>query len=489
MLDGMTVVLYLWLLGVVLVGFGGALAARGWWLDKAAGNYRRARCRKCWYVLEGIAARADGVTVCPECGVEAKKPRDLHRVRRQWMVVVAGVVMLGVGVYLCGRPVLDGGRWLYLLPRSVAARLWVWAGAENYGRDIRTRMAQGTATEAEIESVTGGARALVLKAAKGVGMGGMVAGVPPADIAAAFTALGRQPRDEEVERAAGVLMVENMPYLSQPATRYLVGMGVPMERRIEMGDAALAAKKGMVFPQEYLKMLSEADDSPVAMAALVRMAAGPRNAQLTSWARNSLINAEKGGLTGVMTAFREAKTVPDRAKLFELFGQLAPYRDSGDELVPFVLEVLAVPELRVKAREYLLQNDGRIEYTDEQIREWVKSDDQARVDLALELVGRRNRLPEGCGATVLKMIDAGKTVPRQVMFRFTGEDRWLWVARLNGGTPASRREACAVVASYGSRVPGSVEALQKIEGDAAESEEMRVAARDALRQLGVWRRE
>jgi hypothetical protein len=474
----MTATLYLWLLAMVLLCAGAMLIARGWWLDKAAGNHKRARCRRCWYELGATPPAADGAVTCPECGLVARTARELHRVKRNRWVVAAGAVLIAGGVYLSGRPLMQYGNWLYMLPRSVSARLWQWAGAEQYGRDLRRRVSMGTATEAEIDSLKGQNRRVVLKGAKSS------TGIIYNELDDAFKALATEGADPEVEAAAGVLQADRMPMFARSAITYLNAKDVPMARRIEMANAALAKAGPGAAPTEYFQMLLQSKD-PAAIAALVQAAAS--KASYASWARSDLIQTGAAGLRAVVDAFYAAKTPQERSSLLKLFGELFPHhRDPS--FMPFLFEVAADRQLGAQAAQLLNEIDGS-QLTDEQLKTLLLSGESAKVNFAIAAVEFRGaQLPEGCGEALLNMHDAGRRVMSvNLLSRFTGADRLLWLPRMEKGDLESRREACQVVRHILPPPPRAVEILRTIERNPRESEEMRVEARDALRQLGAWK--
>jgi hypothetical protein len=79
--------------GLALVCASGLIVAL-WALlgDWARRGWRRARCPKCWYDMEGVPT-VDGVYTCPECGAKGGTERWLHRSRRRWTWVALGVLM------------------------------------------------------------------------------------------------------------------------------------------------------------------------------------------------------------------------------------------------------------------------------------------------------------------------------------------------------------------------------------------------------------
>ncbi len=475
----MTFMVYMWLFATVLIAVGGALLACGWWLDKAAGNHRRARCRKCWYSLEGAAAREDGTTLCPECGTVARRARDMHRVRRSWAPLFAGLVMVGAGLFLSGRPYLQNGGWLYLLPRSMGARLWAWAGAEQYGREVRMRVAQGIATDAEIDSVAGGAKALVLRAVKSA------TGMITSDVEAAFASLSKQGADPEVEKAACALMLQPGPFYSRPAIAYLDAMKVPMKRRVELAAPLLKGTAGP--PVEYFEMLAASKD-PDALAELVRASLG--SGMNANFAKSRLIEADVPGLLAICTAFRDAKTDSEREELWTLFEGTAPFH-YGIEVVPFVEEVGALPVFSERAKRAAGMYSGRIKLSVEQVKAMLASDNPVQIAMACRGAEQLPALPEGCGVRILHLRDGGDAAmtnaTQQLIYKFAGPDRLLWIPRLKEGGVESRREACFVIRNMTPVLQEAVPVLRGIEASPAESEEMRVAARDALRQMGEGR--
>ncbi|MGH7132095.1 MAG: hypothetical protein ACREJO_09140 [Phycisphaerales bacterium] len=106
---------------------GGLLGVAALWLlwrgllaDRSRG---RARCPRCWYdlgSLVGLAAgggRGEGASspmfspvTCPECGRVVKRERQMHRTRRRWRMVVAGVmvVVIAGGLALTPKVRRDG---------------------------------------------------------------------------------------------------------------------------------------------------------------------------------------------------------------------------------------------------------------------------------------------------------------------------------------------------------------------------------------------
>lgn len=70
------------------VALAGVLALWAIFWDRPRG---RARCPKCWHSMAGLAER--GVTVCPECGKDAKRVRRLMRTRRRWRIAIPALLV------------------------------------------------------------------------------------------------------------------------------------------------------------------------------------------------------------------------------------------------------------------------------------------------------------------------------------------------------------------------------------------------------------
>ncbi|HYD01576.1 MAG TPA: hypothetical protein VEB22_10150 [Phycisphaerales bacterium] len=475
-----TLSMYLWLAGMVLAFLGGLLLARGWWLDKAAGNARRPRCRRCWYELQGAAPREDGSVTCPECGCVARSTKELHRVRRSWGAVAAAAVLLAGGLYLSGRPVLSGGRWLYMLPRAVSARLWESVGAESYGRTVRHRVATGTAIDAEIESVARGGKGLVLRTVKAPNA------TPWNDVSAALKALAASAPDPEVDAAAAQLMLANN-MLAREAAAYFQARGMPMAERVALIEAAMPAVKGTNPPTEYFEMLEKSAGDPAAAAALVRAASS--GDQWSQWARHSVMQAGEPTLKATEAAFRASTDAAQRKRIAELFVESYPYsRPKG--YGGFAVEMAKEKECRDLALRLFEFHSDTVVLPDATAKEWVLGNDAKLRAFALRIIGcQHGSLPEGCGEAVLRMHDAGVAMPCGVLGMFSGADRTLWLPRVKEGPVGQRRQACQMVAAMRPRFDEGVEVLRAVEADKGESEEMRVEARDALRRMGAWKGE
>ncbi|MBY0308280.1 MAG: hypothetical protein K2Q09_06020 [Phycisphaerales bacterium] len=477
----MTAMLYLWLLGLLLVAAGGMLIAQGWWLDKAAGNYKRSRCRKCWYELAATEPNSEGVTVCPECGTSARRPKDLHRVRRNGWLVLLGVALVAGGTYLSGARSLSNGNWLYLLPRWAAARLWKRVDAQQYGQQLKWRVVNGTATEAEVQSVAEGAKDLLVRALK-ARTGTMIQ-----DIDTALAALSReQGGDPEVDAAAAAALVQG-PWNGKSAVAYFQNRGVSMERRVELCEAAIAAGALTSPPNEYYEMLAGAKDDPAAMRGLVRAAAS--GGRWAPFVTHRLIDAGEKSLLAMADMYRASKDPKERAGLAKLFEDTFPFKGTS-ALTPFVLELCDDKADSAIGLQLLRFHSDKLSVPDDKLKEWILGEDTTRRDLALQQVGctgPRN-LPEGCGKVVIGMWDRDESLRCGVAEKFSGADRLLWLERAEKGRLGKRRDACVILAGMKPPLAEAEPLLRRIEADPAETEEMRVEARDALRRMGVWQK-
>jgi len=95
------------LLGVI----GLTLAAWSLFADRSRG---RRRCRKCWYIMDGLDSLR-----CPECGWETTRISRLYGTRRRWRWFVFALILLGGGYacYLTPKGQRDG--WVTVIPSSV----------------------------------------------------------------------------------------------------------------------------------------------------------------------------------------------------------------------------------------------------------------------------------------------------------------------------------------------------------------------------------
>ena len=103
---------WIWWAAALLLGAGGLwLAYRSLLADRSRG---RRRCRKCWYIMDGLDSLR-----CPECGWEAKRVRQLHRTRRRWRWFAVSVILL-IGAYACYlTPKGQRNGWETVMPTSV----------------------------------------------------------------------------------------------------------------------------------------------------------------------------------------------------------------------------------------------------------------------------------------------------------------------------------------------------------------------------------
>jgi hypothetical protein len=103
-----------------LVGVGVVLVIFGLFFNRSKG---RARCRKCWQSLDGVPKTDKGWT-CPECGTLARNPKQLHKTRKSWRLLLAGAGLLVLSHYAYYAP--DVGRLgpHALLPTWALATLW-----------------------------------------------------------------------------------------------------------------------------------------------------------------------------------------------------------------------------------------------------------------------------------------------------------------------------------------------------------------------------
>ena len=79
----------IWTAGLATAAAGLALTMWALLWDRSRG---RRRCPRCWYVIAERAAPVALPATCPECGRVARRPCDLHRTRRRWILAAAGVV-------------------------------------------------------------------------------------------------------------------------------------------------------------------------------------------------------------------------------------------------------------------------------------------------------------------------------------------------------------------------------------------------------------
>ncbi|TVQ33772.1 MAG: hypothetical protein EA376_01370 [Phycisphaeraceae bacterium] len=134
-------------LSLTLAAAGLALLAWSLFWDRARG---RRRCPKCWYDMAGAVG-----LVCPECGRDAKREREMLRTRRRWGWAVAGclVIVGAYGVYV-GQAVRARGwaaavpSWalVHLVPVLSHERGDEWMQSLNHAtwREIEHRRSAGT---------------------------------------------------------------------------------------------------------------------------------------------------------------------------------------------------------------------------------------------------------------------------------------------------------------------------------------------------------
>ncbi|MBX3321485.1 MAG: hypothetical protein KF757_00700 [Phycisphaeraceae bacterium] len=79
-----------------LLGAGAIVFCWALFWDRARG---RPRCRKCRYRMEGIPAAANGSIVCPECGRQHARARQLLYTRRRWVMAALSLGLVSISWY------------------------------------------------------------------------------------------------------------------------------------------------------------------------------------------------------------------------------------------------------------------------------------------------------------------------------------------------------------------------------------------------------
>ena len=109
--------------GWTLAAAGACLLLWSLFWDRARG---RKRCPKCWYDMGGsLAANAAGPWVCPECGKQLHREKQLRRVRQRWRHAPVGVVLLAGGLAALRTPAVLKHGWPAAVPDLVLAKFGV----------------------------------------------------------------------------------------------------------------------------------------------------------------------------------------------------------------------------------------------------------------------------------------------------------------------------------------------------------------------------
>lgn len=108
----------------------------------------RARCPKCFFSLQGLAA-----TRCPECGGDVTDERRLHRTHRRWGVAVLAAVLLLLPAALTGglARVQQAGAWADI-PSAVLVRL-LWLGDDKLRAEVLSRVGRYEVSRAQAEVI------------------------------------------------------------------------------------------------------------------------------------------------------------------------------------------------------------------------------------------------------------------------------------------------------------------------------------------------
>lgn len=115
---GVLVPVALYSVTVLLVLLGAGVLHVAAFRDRARG---RPRCPKCWYDMTGSRG-----FVCPECGHDAARPRNLYRTRRHGARVLLGALLIVSGLSLGAVPTVQEQGWSALIPTSALMLVLPW---------------------------------------------------------------------------------------------------------------------------------------------------------------------------------------------------------------------------------------------------------------------------------------------------------------------------------------------------------------------------
>ncbi len=115
---GVLVPVALYSVTVLLVLLGAVVLHVAAFRDRARG---RPRCPKCWYDMTGSRG-----FVCPECGHDAARPRNLYRTRRHGARVLLGALLIVSGLSLGAVPTVQEQGWSALIPTSALMLVLPW---------------------------------------------------------------------------------------------------------------------------------------------------------------------------------------------------------------------------------------------------------------------------------------------------------------------------------------------------------------------------
>ncbi len=124
------VILYSVTVLLVLAGMG--MLHRAAFADRSRG---RPRCPRCWYDMTGSRG-----FVCPECGHDARRQRNLHRTRRHGGRVMLGALLVVSGLSLGAVPTVQEQGWSALIPTTGLMLVLPWTDNEWVFEEVDARV-------------------------------------------------------------------------------------------------------------------------------------------------------------------------------------------------------------------------------------------------------------------------------------------------------------------------------------------------------------
>lgn len=461
--------------GLIVGGLGSFLL---WWAmlnDRLNGGHKKRRCPRCWYDMTG----SPGLR-CSECGHEARVESRLFRSRKRWRTATVGLVGLLAGVTLMVWPDLQSGRWFELLPRWAQVRVWPLGGPPFFpGQLLR---------EARLNNSAIQDGAVFDMAIRGINL---TVGEPGRSFCfEILTKLGRF--NDESRQAATVSLRAGVWAEAQVAVQHFE-LAVPNRQELLQAYRAelsrSGAPNGRLLVEAVMKLAPTDDAARDLLLDVALDPSAPANAEAVA------VIHRLGPLMAPQLLKRLMENAsPDVIKMVDV--SMWPWVNSSVSRPPdWTLwawrhfELLG-SNMTADLRKDLLLAD-QVLNLEVVLSEAFQHPDDPRRELAMAVAKYRQiYLPA--------MVDLAFT---QVKEASSPPAREVW--KVLGHCDASRRGDYFRLASHHDwrfrrawcqSVPGAhtdlredaVEILRRLESQHAQTEEVRVAARDALRSFGLW---
>jgi hypothetical protein len=406
----------------------------------------------------------------------------MFRSRRRWRLAGAGLVVGLVGVFMFSYPALSNGQWSAMLPRAVQVRLWPNFGTQWMMRTWSDQVKAGMITSKD-------AGPFVAAAHRGLAISG---GPLRAECLSLLTAL-KIHDDESMAAAIAELKSTSWPG-RQAAIKHLQMAEPEMAKLVAIVRTAYTPPLGLTDAHEVFEVFEPLIATDSNVRALMLDIAMDRSNPLSSSAQNYIHRARTDKATlreDVITRMLASKDPLQQDYIVQNFlpytGQAQTKRD-GDLLRWALARYLTSPDNAQEMGMLYQAKDVRPLADD---LEAALAAGQIDENSSLwQVIARLPTAPPSAFAAALKTLtsEPGMLHHEQVMILTKpGRDRLPSLLELEHHADwRVRRAVCSIFASLTPRSEEAIEALRRMESDRKEPEEVHVAARDALRRMGLW---